>query len=176
MADSPFIGEIKMFGANFPPLGWALCNGQLMAISQNEPLFTLIGTTYGGDGVNTFGLPDLQGRAPIHQGTGIGLSPYVIGQKAGVENVTLTTQQMPIHTHTASAAGAGNTDTPVNGFPATDPAGNVAQFKKSPFGATSNMNAGAIQNAGGNQPHNNVQPVQVVTYIICLNGVFPPRS
>src|SRR5882724_7360050 len=111
----PFVGEIRMFGGNFAPAGWAFCQGQLMAISENETLFNLIGTTYGGDGQSTFGIPDLQGRIPIHMGTGGGLSNYQIGQKAGVESVTLNTNQIPLHNHQALATSqGGNSNSPSN--------------------------------------------------------------
>src|SRR6266699_540643 len=123
MAGQPFIGEIRMFGGNFAPVGWALCNGQVQAIDQNTALFSLIGTTYGGDGVSTFGLPDLRGRVPNHMGQGPGLNNYVTGEVNGVENVMLTVQQLPAHSHTANVAAIGNTDTPVNHYPAADPAG-----------------------------------------------------
>src|SRR6185437_13404806 len=108
---SPYVGEIRMFAGNFAPVGWALCAGQLIAISQNETLFQLIGTTYGGDGESTFALPNLQSRVPIHMGTGPGLSPYVIGQSGGNESVTLTTQQIPSHTHTMLATNTGQVAT-----------------------------------------------------------------
>ena len=116
MASAPFIGEIRMFGGSFAPLGWTMCNGQTLSIAQNDALFTLIGTTYGGDGITTFNLPDLRSRVPIHQGQALGLSPYVIGQVGGTESVTLTTAQMPQHNHAVMAAAIGNTDNPVNGF------------------------------------------------------------
>src|SRR5215471_18552396 len=125
MASAPFIGEIRMFGGSFAPLGWTMCNGQTLSIAQNDALFTLIGTTYGGDGITTFNLPDLRSRVPIHQGQALGLSPYVIGQVGGTESVTLTTAQMPQHNHAVMAAAIGNTDNPVNGFPASDPGGNM---------------------------------------------------
>jgi microcystin-dependent protein len=175
MADQPFIGEIRMFGGNFAPVGWALCEGQIQQISQNSALFNLIGTTYGGDGVNTFALPDLRGRVPNHQGQSAGTSVYVIGEISGVENVTLTGLQLPAHTHTANAAAIGNTDTPVNHYPAADPAGNVVQFKAN-TAANATMNGSAIATAGGNQPHSNLQPLLAVNYIIALFGIFPSRN
>src|SRR3712207_483459 len=116
----PYIGEIRMFGGNFAPVGWAFCEGQTLPISENDALFTLIGTTYGGDGEETFNLPDLQGRIPVHQGTGPGLSSYVIGEAAGVESVTLTTQQIPVHNHAFIASTAtGTQNTPVNNMVAS---------------------------------------------------------
>ena len=147
-----------------------MCNGQLLAISQNSALFALLGTTYGGDGQSTFALPDLRSRIPIHVG-----GTFVQGEVAGTESVTLTSQTVPSHSHVASAATAGTTDSPVAGFPATDPAGNVAQFKvNTPANAT--MNATAIKNAGGGQPHANIQPILAVTYIIALEGIFPSQN
>jgi microcystin-dependent protein len=170
MADQPFLGEIRLFGGNFAPRGWAMCNGQLLAISQNSALFALLGTTYGGDGQSTFALPDLRSRIPIHVGPG-----FAQGQVAGTESVSLTAQTLPAHSHIASAATNGTTDSPVGGFPATDPAGNVAQFKTNTT-ANATMNSAAIKNAGGGQPHANIQPILVVTYIIALEGVFPSQN
>lgn len=175
MASQPYIGEIRIFAGSFAPRNWAMCNGQTMAISQNETLYNLIGTTYGGDGQTTFELPDLRGRVPVGAGQGVGLSNYVLGQKSGSESVILTQQQIPTHNHTAYAAGMGTTDSPANEYPATDPAGNVAQFK-SGTSQNASMNANAIATAGGGQPHNNLQPVLPVTYIIALFGVYPSRS
>jgi microcystin-dependent protein len=179
----PFVGQIIMFGGNFPPSGWALCAGQLMPISENETLFQLIGTTYGGDGQSTFGLPDLQGRVPIHQGQGSGLSNYVIGAKAGTENVTLITQQMPQHNHQllSNTGGTGGTNqnpvsnailsnVGISGGPTTPP----LAFKV-PGGTQVTMANSAISQTGGNQPHNNIQPVIAVTYCISLFGIFPTQ-
>jgi len=163
----PFVGEIRMFGGNFAPAGWALCDGQAMPIAENDVLFTLIGTTYGGDGQNTFALPDLRGRIPLHQGTN-----YPIGQSAGSEDVTLTTQQMPIHTHTAQAQSeSGSQATPANGLWAFS---SLNQFSTNSANGT--LNAGAIAPAGGSQPHTNMMPYLVVSFIISLYGVFPQQS
>jgi microcystin-dependent protein len=173
MAD-PFIGEIRMFGGNFAPLGWAFCNGQILAISQYDALFALIGTTYGGDGQTTFALPDLRGRIPIHAGTGPGLSPRTLGESSGMETVTLSVNQLPAHDHqfvgTTSAASAASpasallaTPTSVDLYrPATIPAANMAP--------------GAIGPAGGSQPHDNIQPYQCISFIIALEGIFPPQN
>ena len=170
---TPFIGEIRMFGGNFAPQGWAFCNGQLLAISQYDALFALIGTTYGGDGVTTFGLPDLRGRIPIHMGTGTGLSPRALGESSGTETVTMDATQLPAHDHqfigttsSASAASPGgalvSTPSSVDLYrPATVPA--------------SNMAAGAIGPAGGSQPHDNIQPFQCISFIIALEGIFPTQ-
>lgn len=168
---SPYVGEIRMFGSTFAPAGWALCQGQLMPISQNDTLFNLIGTTYGGDGQNTFGLPDLQGRAPVHQGQGPGISQqYTIGEQGGVESVTLTTQQMPSHNHAliASTDGADQI-TGANGIVAS-PVQLSMYFAAAPDTALNNT---MVQPQGGNQPHENMQPYLVVSFIISLFGIYP---
>jgi microcystin-dependent protein len=162
---SPYVGEIRMFGGNFPPSGWAFCNGQVMSIAQNEVLFTLIGTTYGGDGVQTFALPDLQGRIPLHVGSG-----FVQGQKAGEENHTLIVQEIPSHTHNLMGMGQATT---------TSVAGNLyggggLKAYKAATGGT--MNAAVVKNNSGSQPHDNMMPFGVVSFIISLFGVFPSRS
>ena len=164
----PFIGEIRMFGGNFAPAGWAFCNGQLMAISENDALFTLIGTTYGGDGQETFGLPNLQGRLPMHQGSG-----FTIGQSAGVEQVTLTTQQLPIHSHPMAAS--------LNNAQASTVAGNVVGqvgatqiYREVPAAVAMANQACTI--VGGSQPHENMQPYLCVSFIISLFGIFPTQS
>ncbi|MGZ3837493.1 MAG: phage tail protein [Flavisolibacter sp.] len=166
---TPYIGEIRLFGGNFAPFGWAFCNGQLLSIAENSALFNLIGTTYGGDGQNTFALPDLQGRVPLHMGTGPGLSAFVIGESGGTETETLTVSQIPSHTHVVSAAASGQSD---------NPAGNVwggstggLPYSASP--GTLTMNAGSIQASGGSQPHENMTPFLVVSYIIAIEGVYP---
>jgi microcystin-dependent protein len=170
---SPYIGEIRMFAGNFAPQGWALCQGQLMAIAENDALFNLIGTTYGGDGQETFGLPDLQGRAPVHMGTGPGLQSYTIGQEGGVESVTLTLQQMPTHTHPVVATTNSGTDAlPQNKVPAAGE-GNRIYLAAGP---DTNIAATAVTPVGGSQPHENLQPYIVVTYIISLYGVYPTQS
>jgi microcystin-dependent protein len=170
----PFVGEIRMFGGNFAINGWAFCNGALMDISQNAVLFQLIGTTYGGDGQTTFGLPDLQGRLPIHQGQGQGLSPYVIGQRAGVETVTLTVNQIPAHTHPpACNSGAGNQQGPGNGVWATPSTGTIY----SDVAPALVMDPAAAGPAtGGSQPHDNIMPVLAVSFIISLFGIFPTQN
>ncbi|MFZ0041987.1 MAG: tail fiber protein [Solirubrobacteraceae bacterium] len=169
MASQPFLGGIFMFGGNFAPQGYAFCNGQLLSISQNTALFSLLGTTYGGDGVTTFALPNLQGRVPIHSGNGAGLSPYVLGQNGGTENVTLTQGQMPAHNHVIQAGGAETTSFPAGAVPAQNGAYTT--------GATPvQMASGALTNAGGSQPHNNIQPYLTITFIIALQGVYPSRS
>lgn len=166
---SPYVGEIRMFGGNYAPLGWALCQGQLMSISENETLFNLIGTTYGGDGQNTFALPDLRSRVPIHMGAGPGLSPNVIGERAGVETVILTAQQMPTHSHTPMANTVGSATAPTNGVWANSPA---IQFQPAPTGGVT-MNVGALGVSGGNQPHENMVPYLALNFIISLFGIYP---
>lgn len=166
----PFVGEIRMFGGSFAPAGWAFCSGQLMPISENDTLFNLIGTTYGGDGAQTFGIPDLQGRLPIHMGQGPGITQnYVIGEKAGVETVTLTVNQIPSHTHNAiGQSGNGNQPGPGGGVWASSTLNEYSNVA-----ADTNMNAAAIAIEGGNQPHENLMPYLAVTFIISLFGVFP---
>jgi microcystin-dependent protein len=165
-----FTGEIRMFGGNFAINGWAFCNGAAIAISQNPALYQLLGTTYGGDGVNTFQLPDLQCRVPVHQGQGPGLQNYVLGQKGGQETVTLTVSQLPSHGHTAvgSSAAAGP------GGPAGNTWANNTLKSFAPSGSAS-MNNASIGMTGGNQPHDNMLPFLPVSFIIALYGVFPTQ-
>lgn len=172
---TPFLGQIRIFAGNFAISGYAMCNGQLLPISQNTALFSLLGTTYGGDGIQTFALPNLQGRLPINQGQGPGLTPYNIGEIGGTENVTLTVQQLPVHTHPVSgSAGAGSTSNPQNGYWAADPSGDVAQFSSPPTNAA--MAPQAIAMAGGSQPHSNLGPYLCITFLIALTGIFPSRN
>jgi len=177
---NPFLGEIRLFGGNFNPRGWAFCAGQLLPISENDALYALIGTTFGGDGQVTFGLPDLRGRIPIGQGTGPGLSSYVVGQESGTETVTLTTNQIPTHTHTVSASSADATaTTPTNAVPARPSSATVGYLylSSAASGTTDSPPAAAsISAAGGNQPHDNIMPSLVLNYIIALEGVFPSRN
>lgn len=171
---TPYLGEIRMVGFNFAPAGWAFCNGQLLSISNNDALFSLIGTTYGGDGQNTFGLPDLRGRIPVHQGTSVNGSSYIQGQSAGTETVTLLTAQIPAHTHPAAASDG------TVGTAQDSPSG--AYWSKWVGGAfstaegSSSMNAGAIGSIGGGQPHNNLPPYLAVSFVIALVGIFPTRN
>jgi microcystin-dependent protein len=170
----PYIGEIRMFGGNFAPAGWVLCQGQLMPISENDALFTLIGTTYGGDGQETFGIPDLQGRVPIHQGQGPGITQtYTIGEKAGVESVTLQTQQMPIHNHALLASsGAGTSANASAHVLAAGPSNQVYTQDVGSVSMASNM----LSPIGGSQPHENMAPYLCLNYILSLFGIFPPQS
>jgi microcystin-dependent protein len=165
----PYVGEIRMAGFNFPPQGWASCNGALIPISENEVLFTLIGTTYGGDGQNTFALPDLQGRVPVHMGQGSG-SNFTIGQKAGEEQVTITQGSTPTHTHPVLAQTANGTQPSPSGaiFAAS-----VSDTLYNAVDPSVNMNAGLLPFQGGNQPHDNMVPFLVINFIISLFGIFP---
>ena len=169
----PFVGEIRSFGFNFVPRGWAQCNGQLLPISQNTALFSILGTTYGGDGKSTFGLPNLQGIVPMGAGQGPGLTLRDLGETGGSETVTLTTQHIPPHTHPANCnAGNGNQLSPVGNFWAQDVGGSMEYGNAGP----SQMASGALGNGGGDQTHNNLQPYQVLNYCIALQGIFPPRG
>jgi len=163
-----------MFGGNFAPQGWAFCNGQLLSIAENSVLFNLLGTTYGGDGVTTFGVPDLQGRFPLNQGQGPGLGNYVIGQKAGQETVAVTTSQLPVHTHQAACSTQGTGPSPALKVWATDPSGNIAPYSTQP--PNGQMNAGALSTVGGGQPHDNMHPYLAITFIISLFGIFPSQG
>jgi microcystin-dependent protein len=163
----PYLGEIRIFAGNYAPVDWALCDGQLLQIAQYDALFSLIGTSYGGDGLNTFALPDLRGRLPIHQGGG-----FVTGGAGGTEQVTLTAQQLAGHSHPLMASTALATQ--------ESPAGNVTgqteialYGNESPFGP---MNGQALPPAGGSQPHDNVQPFLCLTFIICTNGIYPTQG
>jgi microcystin-dependent protein len=170
----PFIGAITMFAGNFAPRGWAFCSGQLLSIAQNTALFSLLGTTYGGNGQTTFALPNLQSRAPIHFGQGPGLSSRDLGEMSGTETVTLTSNEIPGHVHAAKAGTAGNVVSPANAYWSTDPAANTAAYSTEPV--NSSMAAGAIAPAGGSQPHENRQPYACINYIIALEGIFPSRN
>jgi microcystin-dependent protein len=164
----PFVGEIRIFAGNFAPAGWMFCEGQLLPISENETLFQLIGTTYGGDGQETFALPDLQGRIPLHQGNG-----FIIGEKAGVEEVTLTTQQIPVHSHPMLAStGPGNVNTPIGNVTGASAAIKIYAADV----PTGNLNNQVIAPDGGSQPHTNFQPYICINYIISLFGLFPRPS
>ena len=175
MAD-PFVAEIRIFPFNFPPKGWAWCNGQLMPISQNTALFSLLGTTYGGNGKSNFALPDLQGRAPMHPGQGPGLSLHDLGESGGSETVTLLESEIPAHTHGLMATNEDGTQgTLVQGITvASSVGGQLYQSNTSAnLGA---MNPTSLSPAGGNLPHNNMQPYLTCYFNIALQGVFPPRS
>ena len=177
MADN-FLAEIRIVGFNFPPTGWAFCNGQILPISQNTALFSLLGTTYGGDGKSTFALPNLQGCAPLHFGQGNGLSNYSLGQTGGESMVTLAPSQMPQHTHTATAnAGNGDVNNPVGNAWAKPHLGKTpVNIYNSSVGAGVAMSGQALAAAGGSQPHNNMPPYLTLNFVIALTGIFPARS
>lgn len=166
----PYVGEIRMFGGNFAPVGWLFCSGQYLPISEYETLFQLIGTTYGGDGESTFQLPNLQSRVPVHQGTGSSGVTYILGEQAGTESVTLTTQQLPVHNHAAVGAIVTADQTTLNG---AVPANSVTITPYFPAAPDAPMNAGAIGPAGGSQPHENLQPYLTINFIISMFGIFP---
>ncbi|MBI5074543.1 MAG: phage tail protein [Nitrospirae bacterium] len=160
----PYVGEIRMFGGNFAPAGWMFCEGQLLPISENETLFQLIGTTYGGDGQSTFALPDLRGRLPVHQGNG-----FVLAETGGTEEITLTVNQMPAHSHALLASN----DIPVSSNPANNVTGQAAAKLYRVGNPTIPLNAASISAVGGSQPHTNFQPYLCVDFIISLFGIFP---
>jgi microcystin-dependent protein len=174
---SPYLGEIRMFGGNFAPAGWALCNGQLIAISQNDALFALIGTTYGGDGESTFALPNLQSRVPVHVGPG-----FALGQLAGTETVTLTTNQIPQHNHPSMAVGNAATAVKTPGgnmltdeVSASPPTPMVFAYG-APDGNMRSLAPNALGISGGSQPHDNMLPFLCVNFIIALEGIFPTQT
>ena len=168
----PMIGEIRLFAGNFAPAGWMLCQGQTLPISQFDTLFNLIGTTYGGDGVSTFNLPDLQSRVPIHQGTSPEGITFQIGESAGTEEVTLTTQQIPVHTHPMTASTADANSPNPSGHVLSQPVTTTPFFNDVPG---TSLNSAAITPSGGSQPHTNVQPFLCLNFIISLFGVFPSQ-
>jgi len=173
----PFIGEIKIVGFNFAPRGWAFCSGQLLSISTNTALFSILGTTYGGDGRTTFGLPDLQGRSPMHAGNGPGQSNRRLGEKAGVEDVTLADTQVASHGHDWQVADElGNQTTPANHALAQSQSGRGGYRLYAADTATATMAPEVLANAGGGQAHTNGQPVLVVNFVIALQGTFPSRN
>ena len=165
MGTEPFLGEVRLFAFTYPPKGWALCNGQLMSISQNAALFSILGTTYGGNGTTNFALPNLQGKVAVHSGNGI-----VLGQTGGSQSVTLTTNQIN-HSHQVSTNATANSVSAAGNFPASSPAGSL-------YGPTADtaMNPAILSPNGGSQPHNNLQPYLVVLYCIALQGIFPSRN
>ncbi len=170
---TPYVGQLLLVGFNFAPVNWNLCNGATLPISQYDTLFALIGTTYGGDGQNTFNVPDLRGQVTMHMGTGPGLSPYVIGQRGGVEGVTLTGNQMTTHTHTLFGSTAGATANNPNNAIFAGGGQNKPYSDQAP---SSPMNPAMVSQAGGNQPHTNLQPFLACNWIISLFGVFPSQS
>jgi microcystin-dependent protein len=169
----PFIGEIRMFGFGFAPQGWAQCNGQLLPIADNAALFSLLGTTYGGDGQTTFALPDLRSRVPVGQGQGPGLSSYGQGQAGGTETVTLAAAQMPGHTHPVTASTSAADSGQPAGRTLARSAGHTYTARP---GASTVMNAAMLGHTGGSQPHGNIQPYLAVNFCIATEGIFPSRS
>jgi len=168
----PFVGEIRMFAGNFAPRGWAFCDGQLLAVSQNDALFSLFGTIYGGDGRTTFGLPDLRGRIPIHAGSGPGLSPRRLGSKSGAEAVTLTVNQMPSHGHPfQGTSGAASSRDPVGNSPAEALADTYAEDLSAFF-----LNESSVTNVGGSRSHTNMMPYLCINFIVSLFGIYPSRQ
>lgn len=171
----PFVGEIRMFAGTFAPRGWAFCNGQLMPIAQNTALFSLLGTTYGGDGKTNFALPDLQGRAPLQPRQGPGLMSYDLGQSGGESNVVLNSTHLPSHSHEAAASSAGGSQSaPQAGLWASAGRGRPPLYTDAANGTVA-MAGSALSTAGGGQPHNNMQPFLAVSFIIAMQGVFPAR-
>ena len=179
---TPFVGQISMFGFNFAPRGWAICQGQLLAISQNTALFSLLGTNYGGDGRTTFGLPDLQGRMPMNQGNGTGRSSRTMGQAGGTESVTLMQPQMPSHSHNGTVEPVASTEQgddsdPTDKAPAVEGTGRGKANQYSESSNTTMLGSNFTTNpTGGNQPHENMPPFQVVNFCIALQGIYPSRN
>jgi microcystin-dependent protein len=172
-----YVGEIRMVGFNFAPVGWALCNGQLLGISANAALFSLLGTSFGGNGTSNFGLPNLQTSAPLHWGNGNGLSPTVIGQAGGEPSVSLLQNQIPAHNHgVACLAGAGRTGSPTGGVWADDSLGRGIPLYATTPGTSPGMAPTALQITGGTLPHNNMPPFLTIYFIIALQGLYPPRG
>lgn len=173
-----YIGQIILFAGNFNPRNFALCQGQLLAIATNQALFSILGTTYGGDGRTTFALPDLRGRAPVSSGQGPGLPNMVLGQTGGAENVALTTLQMPAHIHMVNASSNGaTTGNPQNAvYAKAVDAGSGSEYQIYQQNGTVPLNGNAMASAGGNQPHNNLPPLIALNYIICTSGIYPSRN
>jgi len=169
----PFVGEIRMFAGNFAPRGWAFCDGQLLAVSQNDALFSLLGTIYGGDGRTTFGLPDLRGRIPLHQGEGPGLSPRRLGSKGGAEKETLTTNQLASHSHDWKASTADATAEAPAGKVMAKPV-NLRIYRAE--SQTVGLASSVLGNTGGTQPHTNLMPTLCVHFILALVGIYPSRN
>ena len=172
-----FVSEIRIFAGNFAPTGWAFCNGQVMPISQNTALFSLLGTTYGGDGKSNFALPNLQGSVPLGPGQGPGLSLRDLGEVGGEQNGTLLNSEMPAHAHTAQASTSGGVDSPANAAWGESKLGKTPLAVYAASGANNvGMSPQALSIAGGSFPHNNMPPYLCLTFIIALQGVFPPRG
>ncbi len=166
----PFIGQVTLFAGNFAPRGWAFCSGQLLAISQNQALFSILGTFYGGDGRTTFALPDLRGRVPVHPGQGPGLANRTLGERGGAEQVSLSTDQIPAHAHNFRAT--------TNAADSTTPAGKILASGPTAYGSGANtqLSNNVIRNTGGGSPHDNMQPWLGLNYIIAITGIYPSRN
>lgn len=169
----PFVGEIRLFPYTFAPVGWAFCDGQLLSIAQNDILYSLIHTTYGGDGISNFALPDLRGRLPLHMGRGLGLTTRLLGQPLGTENVRLDGSMMPQHNHNLKCSG--------NDADQTNPAGAIpakttVDVYSASLSFTRMMDTGIMNNSGGNQPHSNMMPFLALNFCIALKGIYPPRT
>lgn len=174
---TPYIGEIRTFGFNFAPYNWAFCDGQIIAISQNTALFSILGTTFGGNGTTTFGLPNMQGNAPMHWGNGPGLTPRTLGEQLGSASVTLTAQQLPAHNHMAIGGTAGGSQQVAKITPQAElSSGNPGQIYSTTITPQVAFSPKAIGVSGQSQPHNNLQPLQAVNFCIALYGVFPSRN
>lgn len=176
----PFLGQLMMFCGNFPPRGFALCNGQIMQIAQNTALFSLLGTTYGGDGRTTYALPNLQGNVPVHFGQGPGLARYDLGQTGGTQNVTVIATEMPAHSHVFNASTvSANSPSPSGRVPAKPTVTNAAAYavsQSSPYPALAPQIMQSSNVVGGSQPHNNMMPTLFITFVIALQGIFPARN
>jgi microcystin-dependent protein len=173
----PYVGEVRMFPYNFAPLGWLDCDGSLQSIAEYDVLYNLIGTTYGGDGVNTFALPDLSGRIPVQQGTGTGLGTYALGQKAGTETVTLAAAQLPAHSHAFNAVdSAASAATPANTLQLGSVSGDTIYTASTTGIASGTLAPAAVGSAGGNQPHDNTMPTLTVRYCISVFGIYPSQG
>jgi microcystin-dependent protein len=173
----PFLAEVRIFGFNFAPRGWAFCNGQILPINQNQSLYSLLGTTYGGDGRTSFALPDLRGRTPIHVGASPGGSNHTLGSKGGQENQALTVAELPTHTHGMIGTSAtANAPGPGNNLLAQTSTGVAEIYSSGPSALNQQANSGAIGNQGGGQGHENMQPYITLTYCIALQGLFPSRN
>jgi microcystin-dependent protein len=173
---TPFLGEIRLFTYNFAPVGWQACDGSLLSISNNEALYTLLGTSYGGDGTNTFGVPDLRGRVPVHQGQGNNLSPRVLGQLAGTEAVTLLINQIPAHTHTLFATSSPASSNAPGNTVQFGALGSDTMYTSNIAGASISPAASTVSTTVGNQPHDNLMPTLTGIYCIAVEGIYPTQA
>ena len=172
----PYIGEIRLFGGNFAPQGWATCDGQILSIAEYEPLFVLIGTTYGGDGQSNFALPNLAAQTPVHMGASSGTSTYALGQTGGQTSITLTSNQLPAHSHAVATTSGAQQVSPASAFFAPASSSQSGVLTYGPGTTPVGLHPSSVALAGGAQPHDNMQPYLAVTYIIALYGVYPPQN